>query len=115
MDILGFFGLRRIKVDPRNPRFDLNATREYGPTWERKRQPGPGAMQYAYETLALSPVPPSGPSVRVERPLVPIATSPQQYIFAQTLYVQGVPITAGQLFSAPLYVPQENSFGIRGV
>lgn len=114
MGILEIFGLRKVKVDSNDPNFDLTPSREYAATWERRASPSPGAMCYAYETLALAQYAPAGPSVPVRNPLYPVSRGPQMYVPAQSVYVQGIPTLAGQYFSGPLYNPATNSYGIRG-
>jgi hypothetical protein len=68
-------------------------------------QPSPGAMAYAFESLALTPYPVSGPTVATRRPINPTA---------QPMYVlQSVPLVglsfggtvAGQLVTQPLFNP----------
>lgn len=75
----------------------------FGLVWERKRQPSPGAMQYAYESLALAPTTPIGAGVAVRRPLA-VDQGEQLYV-GQSVPVQGIPTVAGTVVTQPLFVP----------
>jgi hypothetical protein len=100
MAMLGFLRKRVKKVEiPPNPNEGL-----FHQVWERKRLPGPGAMNYAYETLALAPFPVAGPSVATRTPLR--VTQGQQAYVRHTVGISGAGGTqAGQVMSAPLFDP----------
>jgi hypothetical protein len=66
-------------------------------------QPTAGAMAYAYESLALVPFPPSGPSIATRHPINP--TTPPLYAL-QSIPVAGYGgIVAGQMSQQPLFNP----------
>lgn len=81
-----------------------------GYLWVKKRLAGPGAMSYAFETLALAESTPIGPGIRqrvfwntIEPPLfVPEMTRP-------TSGYGGV--AQGQLIAQPLFDPYSNRYG----
>lgn len=82
--------------------------REKGPfhmVWQKRELPGPGVKNYAYETLALFPVTPAGPTVNVRQPHAFDMEQPLQPMVFNAVPTNGIPTTAGQIFSAPLYEP----------
>lgn len=91
-----------IRDDPGNPGFDRSDGGRYHAVFENRPQPTPGAMSYAYESLGLVQQAPSGPTVTVRRPRS--ITAPQVYV-KQGAMIAGVPLTAGQVFGAPLFDP----------
>jgi len=74
----------------------------YKMVWERKTLPGPGAMNYAYESLALPPQSPISGAVAQRQQLRP--TAGQVYKYQDGLMI-GVPMVAGQVIMQPLYDP----------
>ena len=73
----------------------------YKQVFERKRQPDEGAQSYAYETLDLPQFTFIGPCVSVLQPdPVPLTVAPLYAYQAGT--VQGMPLSAGGLYSQPL-------------
>lgn len=101
--MFGIFRKRRTVVVPR----------ERGPfhlVWHKTRQPSPGVMNYAYETLALFPLTPAGPTVNVRQPHAFDTRQPAQPLVMNAVTTQGVPTTAGQLFGSPLYDPDTGGF-----
>ena len=74
-------------------------TNHYGLT----AQPTPGAMAYAYESLALVPYPPSGPSVATRTPIRP--TSKPMYVMQSVPLAGYGGIVAGQMITQPLFNP----------
>lgn len=81
----------------------------FNPIWERKRLPGPGAMNYAYEGLSLAAQSPIGPGVRTRTPIIPFAQIPTEAPHMVTL--AGLPTVSGQLVKAPLYDPDNGGYG----
>jgi len=73
-------------------------------SWERKRLPGPGAMNYAYESQALAPFPVAGPTIAVRQPRA--VFQGQQSMVLQSVSIAGVPTQAGQVLAQPLFDPQ---------
>lgn len=82
-----------------------------GYRWERKRQPTPGAQNYAFETLELFEETPIGAGVAARvhfRPLQP----PQFYVAGQALSLQGLGgLSAGQYIQQPLIDPYNQAYG----
>lgn len=74
----------------------------YKMVWERKTLPGPGAMNYAYESLALPPQSPISGAVAQRMQLRP--TAQQVYKYQDGIMI-GVPMVAGQVIMQPLYDP----------
>lgn len=73
-------------------------------TYERKRLPGPGAQNYAYELLGLVEFSPIGPAERNRLQWQVVQPSPQYAGF--DLYLQGVGgLSQGTMYSAPLIDP----------
>lgn len=96
---LGFLRKRTKKIEiPPDPNEGL-----FHQVWGRKRLPGPGAMNYALESLALAPFPVSGPTVAVRQPRM-VTQAPQEYVM-QAVMIAGVPTQAGQILAQPLYDP----------
>lgn len=90
-------------LDPGNAGFDEREG-TFAIIHENKRQPTPGAMSYAYESLALPVFEPVGRAQVVKEP--------RKTFFAQTytalaVRTNGVPITAGQVIMQPLYDPND--------
>lgn len=81
-----------------------------GYTWVRKQLPGPGAMNYAFDTLSLAESSPIGPGVRQRQfwnklptPLfVPSPTAPMAGLGG---------VVHGQTISQPLFDPYSNVYG----
>lgn len=85
---------------------DANAFEDapsYRMQWERKPLPSPGAMNYAYESLALAPQSPISGAVE-QRQFFRVCSGPQLYQF-QTGTLNGIPLVAGQAIMQPLYDP----------
>lgn len=81
-----------------------------GYTWVRKRLNGPGAMNYAFESLALSETTPIGPGVRQRQFWATVA--PPLFVPDVTAPYAGLGgIVSGQTISQPLYNPYTNSYG----
>lgn len=74
----------------------------YSAHYGQTAQPTPAAMSYAYESLALIPYPPSGPSIAVRDPIK--ATAKPLYVL-QSIPMVGLPTVAGQLVGQPLFNP----------
>lgn len=70
--------------------------------WGERAMPSPGAMNYAYLTLALVPFAPSGPTGLPRSQIR--AFAPQLYN-AQAVIVAGIPTVSGQLVHQPLTNP----------
>lgn len=78
--------------------------------WTRKRLPGPGALNYAFDNLALFEIPPSGPSFGVQNMFRPL----EKPLFMTNLQVviNGIGgLVQGQALSQPLFDPYNNQFG----
>jgi len=96
---MGFFN-RKPKV--------VVVPRQRGPfhlIWSKRTMPSPGVMNYAYESLALFPVTPAGPTVNVRQPHAFSPIQPQQPMVTNAVQTNGIPTTAGQIFQQPLYDP----------
>jgi hypothetical protein len=79
--------------------------------WEKKKQLSPGAMAYAFETLALAEFTPIGPSV-ASRHLFQTVQPPQLYVNNMVVNTTGLGgLYAGQYISQPLLDPSTNSYG----
>lgn len=77
--------------------------------YQRKELPAYGsAQQYALESYALPPFPPSGPSITVRQPLGP-GTNPQLYTL-HSVPLAGIPTQAGYIYGAPLFDPSLPGF-----
>jgi len=76
--------------------------------FERKMQPDPGgALDYAYESLALEQYSPIGPGTAVRQQIRP--TQPGGlWQSTNQVWQNGVPTTAGQIAFAPLVDPAQN-------
>jgi len=70
--------------------------------YERKPQPDFGALEYAYESLALPPFPPMGPGVGWIRSMTDIFQRSDQSYIAQTVLPAGIPQTAGFIYGQPM-------------
>lgn len=89
------------QLDPGNLGFDERpGTFRVG--YERTPAPDPGTGYYAYTSLALMEFPPSGPSVTTRKPIIPTSSPMYVGFGVQTV---GMPLVAGQIFSAPLFDP----------
>lgn len=106
MDPINFMGFvnmfKRRKKVKREPA-DAPAG-AFAHVWERKKQPSPGAQNYAFESLGLVQFTPSGPSVAVREPIVPLQRGPQPVV-GQSVITNGVPTVSGQLYGQPLFDP----------
>lgn len=78
--------------------------------WVQKQLNGPGAMNYAFETLALNKSTAIGPGVRQRQFWATVATP----LFVETM---GRPtsgyggVAQGQVLSQPLFDPYNNTYG----
>lgn len=81
--------------------------------WVNKEQPTPGALSYAFESLALPEFSPIGPGVHPKNLTLRNATQqPQSYIPNQAVPIAGYGgVLAGTVIMQPLYDPASNSFG----
>lgn len=91
-----------------NPKTDVDNNRFYDQwgvkyVWERKELPSPGAMNYAFETLALAPESEISGAV-AQRQQLSLITSGQLYKY-QDVVLQGVPLVSGQILGQALYDP----------
>jgi hypothetical protein len=77
--------------------------------WERQRQPSPGAMAYAWETLGLVPFSPIGSGIPATFHFRPLLSAPQPYSL-KAVALDGVPTVAGGIMGAPLYNPTTGAF-----
>ncbi len=107
---MGFLARFKAKV---NPTADVDNNRfmdkwGYKQVWERKELPSPGAMNYAYETLALKPDSPISGAVAQRKTFS--LFGPQVYKY-QDAWLAGVPLVSGQIFGQPLYDPQSGYVG----
>lgn len=91
------------KRAPRDERFVNNNV--YNQSWERRPLPDPGAQNYAFETLDLYALTPVGPGVGQFNYIKPLQA--QTYVL-QAVPLQGIPLTSGQIYGAPLGDPQYN-------
>lgn len=81
-----------------------------GLTYLRKQLPGPGAMNYALETLALSETTPIGPAVAQRQFWKTV--NPQLFVPTQAAFNSGYGgLAQGQFLSQPLFDPYNNQFG----
>lgn len=79
--------------------------------WERKRQPTPGAQNYAFETLELYEETPIGAGVSARQHFRPMQPG-QFYVAGQALQLQGIGgLAAGQYVQQPLIDPYNQSYG----
>lgn len=78
--------------------------------WVRKRLPGPGAMNYAYDSLALSETTPIGPGVR-QRQFWATTQTPL-FVGEMMRPTSGYGgVAHGQAVSQPLFDPYNNTYG----
>lgn len=78
--------------------------------WVRKRLSGPGAMNYAFDSLALAESTPIGPGVAQRQFWATI--SPPLFVAEMARPVSGYGgVIQGQVLSQPLFNPYNNSFG----
>lgn len=79
--------------------------------WTKKRQPSPGAMGYAFETLALPELSPIDHAVCVRKGFSAFAGSPQVYFPAVNVPIAGLGgLVQGQMVMQPLYDPYSNTY-----
>ncbi len=97
--MFGWFKKKGRVVIPRHA-----ADSGYRQVWQRKRLPGPGAMNMAFETLQLAQFPVSGPSIAVRDKMSVI--QPQQLAVEKSVSIAGIPTTAGQVLGQPLFDPK---------
>lgn len=100
---MGLFNRKRVVTVPR-------ARGPFHLVWKKTRQPTPGVMNYAYESLALFPVTPAGPTVNVRQPHAFSPQQPMQPFAMNAVWTRGIPTTAGQLFGQPLYDPDAGQY-----
>lgn len=105
--MFGLFG-RKKKVSVKIPA--SGGELPFQQVWKRKRLPGPGSGNYAFETLGLAAFTPSGPSVATRTPINPLAGGDQLYVM-QAVGVDGIPTVAGQVISQPLFDPNQPMAG----
>lgn len=100
---MGFFGmLKRSPSQPiGNPEFQSQTGLKM--VWVRKELPSPGAMNYAYETLALAPQSEISGAV-AQRQTLSLFAGKQVYKY-QDAALQGIGTVSGQVISQPLYDP----------
>lgn len=85
-----------LKIDDWYEGFDL--------LYKERPMPGPGAMNYAYSSLALGMFSPIG---RASQAIGGINVySPAQVYGMQTQSINGIPLTAGQMALQPLVNPR---------
>lgn len=78
--------------------------------WMRKRLPGPGAMNYAFESMALAESTPIGPGV-AQRQFWATVSPP---LFVNNISAPNAGyggVATGQYISQPLYDPYNNTYG----
>lgn len=89
-----------------NPRpFDMRPG-TFHQVWEEKQLPGPGAQNFAYESLALPEFTPVGPGVGIRQQIVPLEEP--LYVY-QAVIPQGIPIVAGTVVMQPLFDPRSDN------
>ena len=78
--------------------------------WVRKRLNGPGAMNYAYDSLALAESTPIGAGVRQRHFWASVQTP--MFVPSMTVPINGVGgVVHGQTISQPLFDPYNNIYG----
>lgn len=92
---------RKPKLVKGNVGFDENPG-TFHIVYERKAQPDFGALEYAYESLALPPMPPMGAGVGWSRPMVEAYPRTDQLSVAHTVLPAGIPQTAGFIYGQPM-------------
>lgn len=75
----------------------------YHAKWRDTAQPTPGAMSYAYDTLALPPFDLIWTGVLVTNK--PSALPGTPVLANQAVKLQGLPLTAGMIYGQPLFDP----------
>jgi hypothetical protein len=81
-----------------------------GYNWVRKRLNGPGAMNYAFDSLALAESSPIGPAVRQRQFWATV--SPPLFVNALGRPTSGFGgVVQGQYISQPLFDPYNNTYG----
>jgi len=96
------FGKMTGKDDDTNRFFDNPG---FMMEWQYKRLPGPGAMNAAYESLALSPESPISGAVAQRRQLH--VTKPNTDYAFLAVPIAGIPMVSGQVIMQPLYDPKQ--------
>lgn len=81
-----------------------------GYTWVRKRLNGPGAMNYAFDTLALAESTPIGPGVR-QRTFWATVQAPLFVTNPLAPYAGLGGVVHGQFIAQPLLDPYNNTYG----
>lgn len=94
--------LKRMSPGPDRDKNRFQDRPGFQMVWEQKTLPGPGAMNYAYESLALAPQSPISGAVNNRQQLRPTAIPNYKF---QDGYMIGVPMVAGQMVMQPLYDP----------
>lgn len=80
-------------------------------TYERKRLPGPGTNNYAYENLGLVEFSPIGPAESNRMAIQPLQPAPL-YVLGQSLLQTGVGgLSQGTIYGQPLVGPQMDVSG----
>jgi hypothetical protein len=98
----------RKKKDAGNAGFTQREVIGYKRVWERKRLPDPGSQNYAYETYALAPLSPISSAVAIRG--APPRLYEQQIYVGQSVSLDGIPTTAGQIVTQPLYNTETGGF-----
>ena len=81
-----------------------------GYTWVRKQLNGPGAMNYAFDSLALAESGPIGPGISQRQFWATI--SPPLFVNNITAPMSGYGgLATGQMIAQPLYDPYNNTYG----
>lgn len=97
--MFGLFKRKKAVLIPRDP-----PPGGYQGVWEKKRQPSPGAMAFAWETLGLEQFTPIGPGVHVRQGFQVTPGVPQPAT-GQAVWLDGIPTNAGQVYGQALYDP----------
>lgn len=91
-------------VDVKNTDFDFH--------WQQKKQPSPGAMAFAWETLALQPLSPIDHGVAIRKGFSPLAFSPQLYVKMPSVPTAGYGgLQTGQMIMQSLIDPYTQAVG----
>lgn len=94
-------------VDKDGNRF-IDGPAVYQQAWEQKQLPGPGAENYAFETLQLAPFTPIGRGIFFPLGMKP--TAAQSYLPQKSVVVEGIPTMAGQMAQQPLFDPENGGY-----
>lgn len=92
---------KKPKLVKGNVGFDENPG-TYHIVYERKRQPDFGALEYAFESLALPPMPPVGPGVGWIRSMTDVFQRSDQSYVNDAVFTVGIPQTAGFIYGQPM-------------